>query len=171
MSTPDITLRGIRASLPSGYILGRVSPGVGQVELLKLSQLIAKSGVGSFPGTGGGSSGPGLPNKASFDAGGLLAPLELLGEWAFAESVTFDDTNTNTFFNSVLPATADCDLPLFVGASQIGHIHFPSGSVTGTLVIASNPYVLAAKTRLQLKAPASPDATLSDIYGLMVGTS
>lgn len=52
-------LRGIRSSIPQGYILGRVSGGVGDVELISLKNLgsaIISAGGGGSGGGGGGTS-------------------------------------------------------------------------------------------------------------------
>lgn len=49
MAGPNIQVRGVRQSIPQGYILARTSPGTGPVELVKLSDLTAATGVGKLP--------------------------------------------------------------------------------------------------------------------------
>lgn len=120
------------------------------------------------------AGGSGLPKNFAFFAEGLLAPNELLAEWEMPETLVIDDTNATTFFNTNWPATANTDLPLkalIAGVwTLIGNLHLPASATSGSLVISSNPYTLPAHTRLQLLAPASPDATAADYYGLIQGT-
>ena len=59
MSPPAIRVRGIRTPLPSGYILGRVSPGVGDTELIDVSTLGHSLVATGVVGSGGGTS-PGV---------------------------------------------------------------------------------------------------------------
>lgn len=51
---PPIKVRGVRQSIPSGYILGRRSPGVGDVELIPnavLAQSLVSTGIVASPNT------------------------------------------------------------------------------------------------------------------------
>jgi hypothetical protein len=52
MSGPNITIRGIRQQIPTGYVIGRTDTGQGNVHLIPISHL--KSGGGG--GGGGGST-------------------------------------------------------------------------------------------------------------------
>lgn len=49
--SPNIRIAGIRKSIPSGYVLGRVDPATGDVQLIPLAELgtrlIASGGVGA----------------------------------------------------------------------------------------------------------------------------
>lgn len=77
MPPPDIRVRGIRSPLPSGYILGRMSPGTGDVELIDVGtlgqQLVgtgvvgAPSSTSALPATG---VTPGSYTLASFTVSG-----------------------------------------------------------------------------------------------------
>jgi hypothetical protein len=52
MPPPDIRIRGIRTPLPSGYVLGRISPGTGDTELIDLGKIashVAASGQVAVP--------------------------------------------------------------------------------------------------------------------------
>lgn len=60
---PNIQVGGITGSIPQGYILGRSSPGIGPVQLLKLSDLTAQSGAGKVPPAGGGGGSGGGVSK------------------------------------------------------------------------------------------------------------
>lgn len=170
---PNIRLRGLRSpDVPAGFLLGRLpGTGSGEVQLLSMSQL-RQFGLASKGDTNAATATL-KPENAWFDAGGLLAAAELLGEWAFPRDVTFNTGNADTFFTAILAAASDSDLPLYSNASgsfvQIGHVHYAAGALTGSLVLTSNPMVLAAHDRIRLTAPASPDATLSDLYGLIAG--
>lgn len=67
---PAITVSGI-GSIPQGYILGRVSPGVGPVQLLKFSDITQSAGAGKATNSiaQGGSSLP------AFTANGQILTL------------------------------------------------------------------------------------------------
>lgn len=51
---PNISIRGIRQTLPSGYLVGRVSPGGGPAELIPLDLAQTKLSAASGGGGGGG---------------------------------------------------------------------------------------------------------------------
>lgn len=58
MAAPDIKIRGIRSPIPTGYVLGRSAPGVGDTELIDMTTLasqISQTGITqpAAPGTGG----------------------------------------------------------------------------------------------------------------------
>lgn len=62
---PSIRLAGIRTSIPPGYLLGRQSPGTGDVELIFAPEIVRGGGV-----SGGGSGGTGTSRDAIvFDLG------------------------------------------------------------------------------------------------------
>lgn len=73
---PDIRIRGIRTPLPSGYVLGRMSPGTGDTELIDISkigqQLVAVGAVGAPGSPSIPASGvtPGSYTLASFTVSG-----------------------------------------------------------------------------------------------------
>lgn len=50
---PDIKIRGIRTPLPQGYVIGRLSPGEGDAELIDMASLgleIVSTGAVPAPG-------------------------------------------------------------------------------------------------------------------------
>lgn len=49
MAAPDIKVRGLRSPIPTGYVLGRVSPGTGEVQLIDITTLaIAVAATGAI---------------------------------------------------------------------------------------------------------------------------
>lgn len=115
-----------------------------------------------------------VPCNALLFAEGLLAANELLGEWSFVNTCIIDQNTGSSFYTSGLAATASCDLPLQadIGAGwvPVGSLHMGAGLKSGSLVITSNPLILPSKSRLRCLAPASPDATLADVYAQIMGT-
>ena len=72
MSPPPIRIRGIRTPLPTGYLLGRVSPGTGDTELIDLGTVaahVARSGQVAVP-----SSISPLPTLVAPAAGLTITP-------------------------------------------------------------------------------------------------
>lgn len=59
---PARTIRGIRTSIPAGYVLGRLSSGEGDVQLIHLSEL---GGALTSPSNGGGGGGGGVASAGS----------------------------------------------------------------------------------------------------------
>lgn len=60
-------LRGIRASIPSGYVLGRLSPGEGDVELLSPSEIVDVAEIGERLIPAGGADGDVLTKVSGSD--------------------------------------------------------------------------------------------------------
>ena len=57
---PNIAVRGIRNSIPPGYVLGRVDAGTGAVQLIPLAKMVAQMIAGGLiPPPGAGSVGNG----------------------------------------------------------------------------------------------------------------
>lgn len=169
MAPPRIRLRGLRSpNIPGGYILGRQpGGGSGEVQLLNLQQLRA---FGLAPSTTAAQTAQSA--GFGFYDGGLLAAGELLGTAVFAHDVTFTNGADGNVVTALVPATGTPFMTLVAPnalmiPTQVGTINF-AGTV-GTVVWSPNPFLLLKGLPLKLFAPASADATLADISGLVVG--
>ncbi len=68
MSIPDIKIRGIRSPIPTGHVIGRVSSGTGDAELIHITDLANQLvGTGSVASTGGGGIVGANPSATASD--------------------------------------------------------------------------------------------------------
>lgn len=68
--TPDISIRGIRQSIPSGYLIGRSKKGDGQPHLIPMTNIKGTPGAPGAPGQGvptGGTTGQVLTKNSATD--------------------------------------------------------------------------------------------------------
>lgn len=171
MSPPKIKVRGAgRAKgIPSGYILGRISPGTGDVELLN-SAGQRRAGIASAGGVATADAATGF----GFFAGGLPLDNELLGSASFANDVTFASGDGSVV--SGFPAAASAVLHLKAPDPTtglpvvVGTFTFAAGSTTAVIAWGTGSYVLKAGKVLSLYAPTPVDASLGDISGTVNGT-
>jgi len=162
------TIRGIRDSIPGGYVLGRIGAGSGPPSLIKFTPN-AQGGIGG--GNAARASSRGM--AVEFFAGktltdgetvgqiiipvGFTLPLGLLG--SYAEAVT---ASTGTSVLTIRKATVAGG----VGAS-IGTITFTT-SATGVLSFAADVSFVPGD-RLLVVAPTPADSGLADISILLLG--
>lgn len=171
MAPPRIKVRGAGRSkgIPSGYILGRISSGTGDVELLDKSGQraagIASSGqVASVAGTHG----------FGFFSGGLLADGELLGSATFPSDITFASGGGSV--TSEFPAAALAVLNLKAPDPSsgldivVGTFTFAAGSKTAVIVWGTGTYTLVAGKVLKLLAPHPADFSLANLHGTVTGS-
>lgn len=153
---------------PSGYIWGRKSPGNGPVELLNLADLLA-FGLASKASASGAAAVHGF----GFSIQGRPGAGQVVGIGSWALQMTFTSAAAGDSVVSSIAATSTATfniLALISGVfTQVGTIVFAAGSTTGAVAFAGGFYQLPANTQLKLVAPASQDATLADISGLVYG--
>lgn len=132
---PNITVPGVVGSIPSGYLLGRVSPGTGPVQLIRFSDIgSGGSGTGKPAGGGGGSTGTvtsvALTAPGIFNVGG--SPVTTTGTLALSLATQIK----NKVFAG--PTTGADAAPTFraLVAADIPAISLTTG-VSGTLPIAN----------------------------------
>lgn len=155
--------RGAGRSIPSGYLVGRVSTGRGPLEIVKPQQVgiaTAKQVQSQFAQCG-----------FRFNAGGLLLNNEDLGSGVWSHDVTF----TNGLGSVVTAQTAPTSTAIFniyalhAGVpTVIGTITFAAGSLTG-MVNFPSVVVVAAGDAVRLNAPSPADATLASVTGTVYG--
>lgn len=160
--------RGKGRNIPPGYIIGRVSHGRGPLELIA---------PGNF-GRLGLSSANAAAQKAAqagfqFFAGGLLKAGELLGSGTWAHAQGFQNGIDGSSITSLTPAAVTAVfriVAVVLGVpTDFGTITFAAGSTTGVLLFTVSPFTIPAGSPVQLYAPASADATLSSVTGVVMG--
>jgi hypothetical protein len=157
----------------AGYIWGRLpGTGDGPVQLLSLADLTGRFGLASAATAKGLS----LQDAGfNFHEGGLMNASEILGVGTWAADVTFENDNPKTVVNALVAATANASLTMqaiIAGIpTLVGNINFLAGGTVGAVVWSAPPFVNLAGSPFTLFAPASADATLADITGLVVGSA
>ena len=111
---------------------------------------------------------PALPYLLSFDAPGAPTASMIVFHHVFTQAVTFVASLTDSYVKAGTAATAQTDFDLKKNGSSIGTVRFAAAGTTASYVsISSSSWV--AGDILTLVAPASPDATIEDIWGTLVG--
>lgn len=111
---------------------------------------------------------PALPYLLAFDAPGAPTASMIVFHHVFTQAVTFVASLTGSYVKAGTAATAQTDFDLKKNGSSIGTVRFAAAGTTASYVsISSSSW--AAGDILTLVAPASPDATIADIWGTLVG--
>jgi hypothetical protein len=158
--TPNINLRGIRARIPQGYLVGRSDSGDGRLQLIgprELQTLLNTMGIGA-------AQNPGAPPTINFFAQGLLLNNEYLGQLNFTKSVLFQ-AGLPTGQGSCLTAPADANQSLSLRKNGVEWATVDYAQTTGTTAT----FTCAADTQfdagdvLTLWAPTPADSAWADI--------
>lgn len=162
---PNKTLRGIRDSIPPGYLLGRVSKGVGPVELISSGQAQA-AGIVPTPS-------PPSPVGFGFTVDGLMTDHQLIGSGVFSRDVNFSGAgNTGTSVKNILAATSSAAFTIYATLSGvptlIGTITFAPGAFVGVVNFPS-AVLVPAGSAITLYAPTPADPTLGTITATITG--
>jgi len=111
---------------------------------------------------------PSLPYLLAFDAPGVPTASMIVFHHVFTQAVTFVASLTGSYVKAGTAATAQTDFDLKKNGSSIGTVRFAAAGTTASYVsISSSSW--AAGDILTLVAPASPDATIEDLWGTLVG--
>lgn len=111
---------------------------------------------------------PALPYLLSFDAPGVPTASMVVFHHVFTQAVSFVASLTDSYVKAGTAATAQTDFDLKKNGSSIGTVRFAAAGTTASYVsISASSWV--AGDILTLIAPASPDATIADIWGTLVG--
>lgn len=164
MSPPQIKIRGIRQVVPTGYILGRISQGSGDAELLNL-QSLRQMGVAASADVDNATAVRGF----GFFAGGLLLANELLGTAVFSVNVLFESNDGVSVVTPLVAPTASATFNMRVGLSTVGTILIHTNGSSDITWIGGR-YELTAGSPLSLYAPSPADATLASVSGTISGT-
>lgn len=168
------SVRGIRQSCPSGYIIGRQSAGDGPAEFIRITDLgLALVNAGSVP----------VPIRNYDDLGVTVA-----GPWTASQQFTLAACTANTTFPSTSrSSTAACtvaptgNVTFYLVANTVGFfaygpptgalasIYFAAGALTGTVTWLSPPVSVTKTQVLTLVMPSSADATFAGLTLLFIG--
>lgn len=111
---------------------------------------------------------PALPYLMSFDAPGVPTASMVVFHHVFTQAVSFVASLTDSYVKAGTAATAQTDFDLKKNGSSIGTVRFAAAGTTASYVsISASSWV--AGDILTLIAPATPDATIADIWGTLVG--
>lgn len=178
---PDILLRGIRTVIPAGHVLGRLSSGSGQVELIPLSSLgsrLSSSGTVSGGGSGGTVAGDvtylGLVIAGPVAAGKqfLCALSHRYVRYPSTLEVSVARAKTAPFGNITFYLVNDLAVFLASGAptGALARIAFTIGNATGVVTWYNTTVTVPALTSLYVVFPASDfDPFLANIELLFAG--
>ena len=153
---------------PSGYILGRKSPGNGPVELLNLADLQA-FGIASKQQAAAGSAVHGF----GFSISGRPGNAQVIGIAVFPAQMTFTSADAGDVATSTVAATSSASFSLQTPVAgvfiEVGTISWGAAGKTGAVAWSGGAFVLPAGQQLKVIAPASQDATLADIAVKIIG--
>ena len=171
MAVKRIIPRKTTHGIPQGYVVGRAAgAGKGPMQLLGLNEL-QSMGVASAAQAAAGSAVHGF----GFSISGLPGAGQVIGIATFPYQMTFTSADPGDVVNSTVAATGTPAFQMQVQVSgvwtQVGTITWAAAGYVGAVAWTGGSYVLAANTQMRLVAPASQDATLSDISGKVVGVS
>ena len=156
--TPLIRLRGLRQIIPSGYVIGRASPGEGDAELIHMSQLAAAAvKTGIVPPAGGVAStlavGVMINSFAGVNKNGYM-PLAVLHKAIKLPAATLADLVTCRVAPTVdIHFTIVTDVATFQidrTSGYLGTITVLAGQLTGTVAWVGSPTLLPRGTVIYL---------------------
>lgn len=175
---PIIRIRGIRQIVPSGYVLGRVSPEMGDVELIPMSALTAAAAAtGVLPP----SAPPGVPHVGIYTQGPVVPGQYFEFAMAMEDGITFPSA-TDAAIAVCEAASASTvvfrvvyDLAAYVASGYpsgvMATVTFSSGNTTGAVTWEAGSFVVDRGDILRLVThPTSTDSSISGIQVLLTGT-
>ena len=175
---PGIRVRGVRQTIPPGYVLGRVS-GDGQAQLISFSDLNSQLSAAD------GSTTTTIKAQANADyqflgwlGTGPFASHDQYGLPPAPRAVVFPSSSapaTRSVAYAQTPATGTYTFVLVYnlaayltnGSAVVATIVFTAGQNVGS--ITYNAADIAYQSRLYLVMPATPDATLAGVSLQFVG--
>lgn len=104
-----------------------------------------------------------------YKTSGVPTSSEVLLEFALTRDVIIPASMTNSYFQADVAATAQTDIDVQKNSVSAGTIRFAAAGTVATFIAAS-PITLTSGDLLTLVAPASADATLAKISGVVAAT-
>jgi hypothetical protein len=151
--------------MPTGYLIGRVSHGVGPLELLGNLQQ-RQLGISTA------ASNP-QANRAGFGffIEGLMLADEVIGSAGWGRQITFLDGGGNV--TSLTAAAADAAFriqKISLGVpTDVGTITFLAGTMTGVIAWSGGQVAFDTGDVVKLFAPNPADVSLADVTGTVNG--
>jgi hypothetical protein len=172
---PKINIWGIRAKIPSGYVVGRLDPKTGAAQLIPLKNLghaLGQSGSVATPGMAAA-----LPLEfLGFQAVGLFAADQNFPMTISPVSVTFPSAHTGhdvatcttaPLANTHFILTNDLASYLSLGTHVICTVSFAAGSKVGTFAYTAT--TVPKNTVLYVVMAHSADLTFAGVQCLFCG--
>lgn len=155
------TVRGIRDSIPSGYVIGRLSSTDGPAQLIDLKTLNAATVAAIGGGTGGGQSGQIADFGLFFP--GKPATSQLIFEMALTRNIILPAALLGGKFGVNTAPTSNYVVTITRNGSSIGTITFLATTGVATISFTA-PITLLIGDKLQLTGQTTPDGTMSDLF-------
>lgn len=161
MSILKRTIRGIRDSIPSGYVIGRGSSQDGPAELISLSTLGQKIiATGAVPSA---ADIPTVPADFGFFFSGKPTGSQVIFEIKLPKAITLAANLTGSQAGADTAPTADWTMTLKKNGSSIGTIKFAATTGAVTITFASTVN-FAIGDILQITGQSVADTTLADFF-------
>lgn len=176
MIIPGIKPKRTRSGMPSGFLIGRVSPGVGDEQMIpmdKVGKALSTAGAG-----GGSGSIKKLHEFLGFNAPGLFSAdqtFTLAGPPKATQFPQIQGADENTATAQYAGANTthfylvdDAAQFLANGSHKIATVTFAAGSLSGTFVY-NGSHTVNAGQQLFLVCDHTPDPTLAGIQLIFCG--
>jgi len=154
-------VRGIRDSIPAGYVIGRGSSQEGPAELISmatLGQKITQTGAVPKP-----SDIPVVPADFGFFFSGKPTASQVIFELKMPKAITLPASLTGSQAGTNTNPTADWTMTLKKNGASIGTIKFTAG--TGAVTITFSSLVnFAIGDLFQITGQSVADTTLQDFF-------
>lgn len=154
-------IRGIRDSIPSGYVIGRGSSQEGPAELISLQTLgqkIVQTGAVPSP-----SAIPVVPADFGFFFSGQPAGSQVIFEMKLQKAIKLPASLTGSQAGANTAPTSNWTMTLKKNGSSIGTIQFAAGTGAVTITFASLVSFAIGDT-FQITGQSVADATLADFF-------
>jgi hypothetical protein len=161
MGVPDRTIRGIRDTIPTGYVIGRTGLTDGRAQLLPIKDLgnaLVKTGaVASVPQA---QSNSGRPADFAVFWPGKPAASQVFLQIKMTLAITLPASLTGSEFSAGIAATSNYVITISKNGSSIGTLTYSSGGVAVSFASLVN---LAVGDTFELAGQPGTDATLANI--------
>ncbi len=157
-------IRGIRDSIPGGYVLGRgTSVGKGAPTLIP----VTFDADGAISGGGGGST---VKNMAvEFFCSSTPIQSEIFGQAIIPKDFTLAAGLSGSYAKATVAATGTFSMNMLKNGSIIGSMTWTAGQTSASFTFAAD-VAFSAGDLLRVDVPATVDATLANITILLYGT-
>lgn len=157
-------IRGIRDSVPGGYVLGRKDGvGRGPPSLIKAS-FDADGAI-----AGGGGSTTSKVMAIEFFCSSTPIPGEVFGQAILPKEFTLEAGLSGSYAIGTVAATGTYSMDILKNGVSIGTVTWTAGQTSGTFTFASD-VGFSAGDLLRVDAPMTGDATLANVTILLYGT-
>ncbi len=155
------TIRGIRDSIPAGYVIGRGSSQEGPAELIDMSTLgrqLVQSGALPSP-----ADIPVVPADFGFFFSGKPSASQVIFELKLPKAILLPASLSGSQVGTATNPTADWTMTLKKNGSNIGTIKFTAGTGAVTITFVS-AVGFAIGDLFQITGQSATDTTLQDFF-------